>query len=149
MSCHMMDRVRADSVTPTFAAIALFINNCRWAGVPFLLKVRKALNSKRAEIRVQVIQLQQWFGIHTMMSPLCILCSFIGFRADFTAGSLVSILPTFQTTSSSVSSRRSPFTLRAIAKRRVWVSALMIRAWISLITSAKTKNSQMLKNFSF
>eukprot|EP00210_Caulerpa_lentillifera_P006353 g6068.t1 len=41
------------SITPTFAAVALFINNARWAGVPFLLKAGKALNSRRAEIRVQ------------------------------------------------------------------------------------------------
>ena len=29
-----------DSVTPTFAAIVLYINNPRWDGVPFILKVR-------------------------------------------------------------------------------------------------------------
>lgn len=41
------------SLTPTFAAAALFINNARWDGVPFLMKAGKALQSKRAEIRVQ------------------------------------------------------------------------------------------------
>ncbi|KAF9622311.1 hypothetical protein IFM89_031114 [Coptis chinensis] len=41
------------SLTPTFAAAALFINNARWDGVPFLMKAGKALGSKRAEIRVQ------------------------------------------------------------------------------------------------
>ena len=41
------------SICPTFAAVALFINNARWDGVPFLLKAGKALHSKRAEIRVQ------------------------------------------------------------------------------------------------
>lgn len=29
-----------DSLTPTFATVAMFINNARWDGVPFLLKVR-------------------------------------------------------------------------------------------------------------
>ncbi|KAL9453843.1 hypothetical protein AB3S75_009451 [Citrus x aurantiifolia] len=41
------------SLTPTFAAAALFLNNARWDGVPFLMKAGKALHTKRAEIRVQ------------------------------------------------------------------------------------------------
>ncbi|CAM8953529.1 unnamed protein product [Rhodiola kirilowii] len=41
------------SLTPTFAAAALFIDNARWDGVPFLMKAGKALHTKRAEIRVQ------------------------------------------------------------------------------------------------
>lgn len=41
------------SLCPTFAAVACFIDNARWDGVPFLLKAGKALHSKRAEIRVQ------------------------------------------------------------------------------------------------
>uniref|UniRef100_A0A0E0EAE1 Glucose-6-phosphate 1-dehydrogenase n=1 Tax=Oryza meridionalis TaxID=40149 RepID=A0A0E0EAE1_9ORYZ len=45
--------VPKDSVTPTFAAAALFINNARWDGVPFLMKAGKALHTKGAEIRVQ------------------------------------------------------------------------------------------------
>ncbi|GAB4828565.1 Glucose-6-phosphate 1-dehydrogenase, variant 2 [Ancistrocladus abbreviatus] len=45
--------VPKDSLTPTFAAAALFINNARWDGVPFLMKAGKALHRRRAEIRVQ------------------------------------------------------------------------------------------------
>jgi glucose-6-phosphate 1-dehydrogenase len=41
------------SLTPTFAAAALFIDNARWDGVPFLMKAGKALHTKRTEIRVQ------------------------------------------------------------------------------------------------
>ncbi|KAG2452381.1 hypothetical protein HYH02_002627 [Chlamydomonas schloesseri] len=41
------------SLTPTFAACAMYINNPRWDGVPFLLKAGKALHTRRAEIRVQ------------------------------------------------------------------------------------------------
>lgn len=41
------------SLTPTFAAAALFIDNARWDGVPFLMKAGKALHKKGAEIRVQ------------------------------------------------------------------------------------------------
>lgn len=36
-----------DSITPTFAAAAIFINNARWDGVPFLMKAGKALHTKR------------------------------------------------------------------------------------------------------
>ncbi|GAV68462.1 G6PD_N domain-containing protein/G6PD_C domain-containing protein [Cephalotus follicularis] len=45
--------VSDDSLTPTFAAATLFINNARWDGVPFMMIAGKALHSKRAEIRVQ------------------------------------------------------------------------------------------------
>ncbi|KAG0446597.1 hypothetical protein HPP92_028758 [Vanilla planifolia] len=41
------------SLTPTFAAACLFIDNARWDGVPFLMKAGKALHTKRTEIRVQ------------------------------------------------------------------------------------------------
>lgn len=36
-----------NSITPTFAAAALFIDNARWDGVPFLMKAGKALHTKR------------------------------------------------------------------------------------------------------
>ncbi|CAF2160659.1 unnamed protein product [Brassica rapa] len=45
--------VPKDSLTPTFAAAALFIDNARWDGVPFLMKAGKALHTRSAEIRVQ------------------------------------------------------------------------------------------------
>ena len=41
------------SLCPTFAAVAMGINNARWDGVPFLLKAGKALHKRCAEIRVQ------------------------------------------------------------------------------------------------
>ncbi|XP_010248854.1 PREDICTED: glucose-6-phosphate 1-dehydrogenase, cytoplasmic isoform [Nelumbo nucifera] len=45
--------VADDSNTPTFATVVLRIHNERWEGVPFILKAGKALNSRKAEIRVQ------------------------------------------------------------------------------------------------
>ncbi|KAJ3675451.1 hypothetical protein LUZ60_004493 [Juncus effusus] len=45
--------VSKDSNTPTFATVVLRIHNERWEGVPFILKAGKALNSRKAEIRVQ------------------------------------------------------------------------------------------------
>ncbi|PKI76859.1 hypothetical protein CRG98_002845 [Punica granatum] len=45
--------VSNNSLTPTFAAAILSINNSRWDGVPFMMVAGKALHSKRVEIRVQ------------------------------------------------------------------------------------------------
>ncbi|KIZ06619.1 glucose-6-phosphate 1-dehydrogenase [Monoraphidium neglectum] len=45
--------VPVGSLTETFAAVAMFIDNARWDGVPFLLKAGKALHKRYAEIRVQ------------------------------------------------------------------------------------------------
>jgi len=45
--------VPKDSITPTFATAILRINNARWKGVPFILKCGKALNERKAEIRIQ------------------------------------------------------------------------------------------------
>ena len=42
-----------DSVTPTFAALVLYINNRRWQGVPFILKAGKALDERKCDIRMQ------------------------------------------------------------------------------------------------
>eukprot|EP01111_Echinosteliopsis_oligospora_P016960 TRINITY_DN7197_c0_g1_i3.p1 TRINITY_DN7197_c0_g1~~TRINITY_DN7197_c0_g1_i3.p1 ORF type:complete len:524 (-),score=120.96 TRINITY_DN7197_c0_g1_i3:97-1587(-) len=41
------------SITPTFATAVLFVNNNRWKGVPFILKCGKALNERKAEVRIQ------------------------------------------------------------------------------------------------
>ncbi|XP_058806018.1 glucose-6-phosphate 1-dehydrogenase isoform X2 [Phymastichus coffea] len=45
--------VPAGSNTPTYAMAKLTINNERWDGVPFLLRCGKALNEKKAEVRIQ------------------------------------------------------------------------------------------------
>ncbi|KAL8200777.1 hypothetical protein R6Q57_012116 [Mikania cordata] len=42
-----------NSNTPTFATMVLRIHNERWEGVPFIMKAGKALNSRKAEIRVK------------------------------------------------------------------------------------------------
>ncbi|CAF0776999.1 unnamed protein product [Rotaria sp. Silwood1] len=45
--------VSKDSTTPTYAQVVLFIKNERWDGIPFILRAGKALNEKKAEIRIQ------------------------------------------------------------------------------------------------
>ncbi|KAH7721911.1 Glucose-6-phosphate 1-dehydrogenase [Aphelenchoides avenae] len=42
-----------DSVTPTFATALLRVQNERWEGVPFFLRCGKALNERKAEVRIQ------------------------------------------------------------------------------------------------
>ena len=46
-------RCRKGSVTPTFATTVLRIKNTRWDGVPFIMKAGKALNERKAEVRIQ------------------------------------------------------------------------------------------------
>lgn len=42
-----------DSITETYAMAVLCINNERWEGVPFFLRCGKALNERKAEVRIQ------------------------------------------------------------------------------------------------
>lgn len=39
--------------TPTFVAMRCFVRTPRWDGVPFIFKAGKALNERRAEVRIQ------------------------------------------------------------------------------------------------
>lgn len=45
--------VPSGSITPTYSLAVLKINNERWDGVPFILKCGKALNERKAEVRIQ------------------------------------------------------------------------------------------------
>ncbi|XP_054707895.1 glucose-6-phosphate 1-dehydrogenase-like [Uloborus diversus] len=42
-----------DSLTATYALAACFINNEKWQGVPFILSCGKALDERKAEVRIQ------------------------------------------------------------------------------------------------
>jgi glucose-6-phosphate 1-dehydrogenase len=46
-------RVRPDSNVETFVALRLFVDNWRWAGVPFYLRTGKALAMNATEVRIQ------------------------------------------------------------------------------------------------
>ncbi|KAK2713835.1 glucose-6-phosphate 1-dehydrogenase-like [Artemia franciscana] len=51
---YLDDRtVPKGSVTPTYAEAVCWIDNERWDGVPFVLRCGKALNERKAEIRIQ------------------------------------------------------------------------------------------------
>jgi len=45
--------VPPNSTTPTFALAILRVHNERWEGVPFFLKCGKAVNERKAEVRIQ------------------------------------------------------------------------------------------------
>ncbi|KAI9478041.1 MAG: glucose-6-phosphate dehydrogenase [Benjaminiella poitrasii] len=47
------DAVPNDSLTATFAAMVLWIDNERWDNVPFILKAGKGMDNSKAEIRIQ------------------------------------------------------------------------------------------------
>lgn len=42
-----------DSNTPTFAQAIMWVRTPRWEGVPFIMKAGKALDERKAEIRIQ------------------------------------------------------------------------------------------------
>lgn len=42
-----------NSITETYAMAVLWVNNERWEGVPFFLRCGKALNERKAEVRIQ------------------------------------------------------------------------------------------------
>src|SRR3712207_8460050 len=44
------------SVTETYAALRLEIDNWRWAGVPFYLRTGKALSARRTEVAIKFKQ---------------------------------------------------------------------------------------------
>ncbi|GJQ58151.1 MAG: glucose-6-phosphate dehydrogenase [Candidatus Scalindua sp. AMX11] len=48
--------VSDDSVTETFVALKLYVDNWRWAGVPFYLRTGKALSSRFTEINIEFRQ---------------------------------------------------------------------------------------------
>ena len=50
--CEEAD-VKPDSITPTYAALRLFINNWRWQGVPFYLRSGKNLAEKQTQIIIR------------------------------------------------------------------------------------------------
>ncbi|CAH8467344.1 unnamed protein product [Schistosoma rodhaini] len=45
--------VPKDSITPTYVCAVLYVKSDRWKGVPFILRAGKALNERKAEVRVQ------------------------------------------------------------------------------------------------
>jgi glucose-6-phosphate 1-dehydrogenase len=56
--------VAPESVTPTFAAVRVFINNWRWQGVPFYIRSGKAMSRKLTEVVIRFRSV-----------PLCVLGS--------------------------------------------------------------------------
>ncbi|HVY42539.1 MAG TPA: glucose-6-phosphate dehydrogenase [Hyphomicrobiaceae bacterium] len=49
-------KVKSDSLTETYVALRLMIDNWRWAGVPFYLRTGKALAGRRTEVAIKFRQ---------------------------------------------------------------------------------------------
>nr|XP_020473019.1 glucose-6-phosphate 1-dehydrogenase-like isoform X2 [Monopterus albus] len=65
--------VPKDSCTPTFATAVLYVQNERWDGVPFILRCGKALNERKAEVRLQFTDVPgDIFGKHCQRNELVI-----------------------------------------------------------------------------
>ena len=58
--------VKKTSLTPTFAAMKVFIDNWRWEGVPFFLTSGKRLREKRTEIAIQFREIPHSMFRHTI-----------------------------------------------------------------------------------
>ena len=48
--------VKPDSAAETYVALKLFIDNWRWAGVPFFLRTGKALSNRKSEVAIKFRQ---------------------------------------------------------------------------------------------
>jgi glucose-6-phosphate 1-dehydrogenase len=64
------DRVKPDSTTETYVAIKAFVDNWRWAGVPFYLRTGKRLPRRASEIAVQFKDVPQILFNADARSPL-------------------------------------------------------------------------------
>ena len=53
------DGVRSDSTTETYVALKVFVENWRWAGVPFYIRTGKAMPKRASEIAVQFKEIPQ------------------------------------------------------------------------------------------
>ncbi len=51
--------IRPDSTTETYVALKLFLDNWRWAGVPFYLRTGKAMAKRASEVAVQFKDIPQ------------------------------------------------------------------------------------------
>jgi len=63
--------VSPDSLTPTFAALVLKVENDRWKGVPFLIRAGKGLDRKVNEIRIRFRGLPRniFCGVQDCLAP--------------------------------------------------------------------------------
>ena len=58
--------VAADSQTETYAAMALRVENWRWAGVPFFLRAGKAMTTRATEVRVIFHRAPMFGALHAL-----------------------------------------------------------------------------------
>jgi glucose-6-phosphate 1-dehydrogenase len=62
--------VRPDSTTETYVALKVFVENWRWAGVPFYIRTGKAMPKRATEIAVQFKEIPQILFNASLETPL-------------------------------------------------------------------------------
>ncbi len=62
--------VAAESLTPTFAAMKIFVDNWRWQGVPFYLRSGKRLANRKTEISVHFKEVPHSMFPDTVSGPI-------------------------------------------------------------------------------
>merc|ERR1719242_1185813 len=68
--------VPAGSVTPTYAAAVLRLNNERWDGVPFILRAGKATNERKAEVQSNIVMCQETSSkVRLSATNWCCVCN--------------------------------------------------------------------------
>jgi glucose-6-phosphate 1-dehydrogenase len=62
--------IPGDSITPTYAALKVFIDNWRWNGVPFYLRSGKRLRKKMSEISIHYKEVPHLMFSHAMTEDI-------------------------------------------------------------------------------
>lgn len=63
-------KIPGDSITPTYAALKVFIDNWRWNGVPFYLRSGKRLKKKKSEISIHYRHVPHLMFAHAMAEDI-------------------------------------------------------------------------------
>ncbi|MFQ5967230.1 MAG: glucose-6-phosphate dehydrogenase [Acidimicrobiia bacterium] len=67
---RLEDKVRRDSTTETYVALRCFIDNWRWAGVPFYLRTGKRMPKRATEVAIQFKEIPQILFNADPVTPL-------------------------------------------------------------------------------
>lgn len=131
-----------DTNTPTFAVIRLRINNPRWDGVPIILKAGKALNERKAEMR---IQFKDAPGSAHMFGGKEIPRNELG-KSNLMASIIYRFLAErshLYTLQSFASNQENPSTSKRMSRAQVSVPSLLSRNWKSTTIAATLQTAMM------
>jgi glucose-6-phosphate 1-dehydrogenase len=76
------ERVNPRSLTPTYAAMKVHLDNWRWQGVPFFISSGKRLSEKRTEIAIQFKPVPHSMFRNTLEAPISVNRLVLGIYPD-------------------------------------------------------------------